>query len=303
MSEQQGPAGDVEPADAERVESAIQTLSAGDVAAALKTLSDVAGRTPGDYQNQYERDGTLYVKFWNVEDFTHFVTVGGPGGTRPEQKVVWLKNAYPKAFYYLGFIAVKQRRPDIAIQHLDLGYRLDGHPMFLAERAKALSMLGRQDEAIASCRTILERGESVTGRMRALALRGIGFQLIERGDLDGAEATFRDSLTLDPDSTVAANELKYIAHLRQGGRSAPTEVVATNSAGPSDCAACGMPLDGGTVFNASGRLIWLCPSCAASVARGAGPNGAPSVKVHFAPATASGRRTPKKWWQFWRSAN
>lgn len=48
------------------------------------------------------------------------------------------------------------------------------------------------------------------------AIRGIGYCLIELGDLDGAIAVFNESLQLDPDDEKARDELRYIDALRAG---------------------------------------------------------------------------------------
>lgn len=47
-----------------------------------------------------------------------------------------------------------------------------------------------------------------------MALRGMGFMLIELNRLDEAEQALRDSLKLDPGNDVALNELAYIRELR-----------------------------------------------------------------------------------------
>ena len=49
---------------------------------------------------------------------------------------------------------------------------------------------------------------------RRRAMRGIGFSLIEVGDLDGAEAMFRRVLEIDPSDARALNELAFIAERR-----------------------------------------------------------------------------------------
>jgi Flp pilus assembly protein TadD len=51
--------------------------------------------------------------------------------------------------------------------------------------------------------------------------RGRGFVLTELGRLDEAEAAYRESLKIEPDSERAKNELQYIARLKAGGPSAP----------------------------------------------------------------------------------
>lgn len=55
----------------------------------------------------------------------------------------------------------------------------------------------------------------------ARAKRGIGFVLIEQGELDAAEAKFRECLVLDPNDSGAQNELTYIAQLRAKQKSSP----------------------------------------------------------------------------------
>lgn len=51
---------------------------------------------------------------------------------------------------------------------------------------------------------------------RRRAMRGIGFSLIEVGDLDGAEAMFMRVLEIDPNDARALNELAFIAERRRG---------------------------------------------------------------------------------------
>jgi tetratricopeptide (TPR) repeat protein len=47
------------------------------------------------------------------------------------------------------------------------------------------------------------------------SMRGIGFQLIELGQLDQAEAIYREILAIDPNDAAAMNELAYIDELRR----------------------------------------------------------------------------------------
>lgn len=54
-------------------------------------------------------------------------------------------------------------------------------------------------------------------KVAARALRGMGYNKIELGDLDEAERLFRQSLEFDPGNPGANNELEYIARLRASG--------------------------------------------------------------------------------------
>lgn len=51
-------------------------------------------------------------------------------------------------------------------------------------------------------------------RIAARSLRGMGYNKIELGDLDGAERLFRQSQEYDRENPNAANELRYIDQLR-----------------------------------------------------------------------------------------
>ncbi len=49
------------------------------------------------------------------------------------------------------------------------------------------------------------------------AKRGVGYNLIELGNLDEAEAKFRECLEIDSDDQGAITELEYIEHIRTNG--------------------------------------------------------------------------------------
>jgi Flp pilus assembly protein TadD len=48
-------------------------------------------------------------------------------------------------------------------------------------------------------------------QMKAMALRGIGYSLVELGDLAGARQAYEQSLEAEPGNETARNELDYIA--------------------------------------------------------------------------------------------
>jgi tetratricopeptide (TPR) repeat protein len=264
---------ETERADDIKVEHALDALSKGDVAHAEALLRDVVSRTPADYRNEYDRDGQHVIKFWSQNDFVYFCT--RKRAEPLKQSIIWEHNVYPRAFYHLGFICVKQGKPEDAIRWLEAGCKLDAHPMFWLERGKALTMLKRLDEAFALYDHIASSGDETPASIRAIAMRGKGFVLIEKSELDSAAEAFRLSLTLDPDSGVARNELAYIAQLRAGGNRGSVQSVALEMNSQLTCLRCGTKeLDGAKVATVQGRLVALCKSC------------------H--------RKITKKWWEFWK---
>ena len=82
----------------------------------------------------------------------------------------------------------------------------------LVERGFVLNRLRRPREGLDSYRKALELTESFKSvdRVKAMALRGIGYSLIELGDMEAAKASYEQSLEIEPDNKTANNELEYI---------------------------------------------------------------------------------------------
>src|SRR5215213_9140351 len=177
MMQRQEPAtgnDDVESADAKRVDEATMLIRAGDVGGAARVLLDVASRAPepAEYRYQYERDGVLHVKFWDVEEFTYFVLLHKD---QLKQSVVWSPSAYPRAMYYLGFLSVKKGDNAEAIRWLDAGQRLEpGQPTFKLEKAKALGGMKQHERALALYDEVARAAPQVRAALRAVAMRGKG---------------------------------------------------------------------------------------------------------------------------------
>jgi len=65
----------------------------------------------------------------------------------------------------------------------------------------------------------LALAEADAGRyadMVGVALRGIGYSMIELGDFAGARAAYERSLEVEPGNQIALKELEYIAGKEQG---------------------------------------------------------------------------------------
>lgn len=260
-----------EAEDAELVESAVEHVMRKDFAPARQILLSVVARTPASYQRQTpDGDGGFSIRFWDQDDFLHFVT-----WTKPQWSVTWVPAAYPIAYYYLGFMALKDENYQAALNYLDRGLSLEPtQPMLLLEKAKTLVAIGKQAESLELYRQASEIGPHVSGRRAAIGLRGQGFVLIEMGQLEQAEQAFAASLKLDPDNEIALHELQYIQHLRAGGPTAPMQAVRMSNTDFGTCAICKANVESGTVANVDGVVILICNRC------------------HT--------KATKKWWQFWK---
>ncbi len=218
------PVDEIEVQDARIVDRAIQVLHQLDLAECERLLQAVIANTPANYMHEFEQDGSRYVKFWDREEFTAHSTMGTPDQAA---HLVWLPNAYPRAHYYMAYVCVERRQPHDALRWLDAAIKLEpAQPQLQLEKALVLARLRQHGTALDLYQRVLEDTAVLAPRLRAMALRGRGLQLIELGRLDEAEQSFQESLTIDPDSPVALKELEYIQHLRCGGEAAPLETAA-----------------------------------------------------------------------------
>ena len=268
------PDSDRESADAERVNEALQNLMEGDLDKAESLLLAVIANTPDEYVDSFEDDNGISIKFWDQAAFIHYVTWHKENATA-DRGIVWIGNAYPRAHYYMGFLCVKRKQFERAIEFLTDGQKLEpSNPNFLFEKAQALVHTGRKQAALALYDQVTEISERVSARELGVARRGRGFVMIEMGDLDTAEIAFRSSLEIDPGNEVALGELQYIQYLRQGGAVAPGQAVQTGGSNLSNCAVCGHQYDEGVIVQLDGQPVGICNKCK--------------------------RKLTKKWWQFWK---
>jgi tetratricopeptide (TPR) repeat protein len=94
------------------------------------------------------------------------------------------------------------------------------HGYYFVELGYSYRVNGQNDKALEAYQTALQHAEfaendAAKKRVRAAARRGIGYMLVEKGDLDGAEKSYKQSLKDDPDSMIAKSELTFIAQQRK----------------------------------------------------------------------------------------
>lgn len=137
----------------------------------------------------------------------------------PDQTFVWLDDAsYGKALHLKTFIAVVQRNFEEALRRSDTvvqfrPYSAAGH----IERGGILNKLQQPARALAAYQKALALAERFRSNinMRAAALRGIGFTHVELKDLPSARRAIEQSLKLEPDNRIAAQELNYIVDMEK----------------------------------------------------------------------------------------
>jgi tetratricopeptide (TPR) repeat protein len=204
---------DSEHKDAELVDLAIQHIQSKKTDKALSILTDVVSRTPKNYSNSFKEEGKLYMKFWDMSDFMSYVGWHKENGC--QENVIWIGNAYPRAYYNLAWIHFENSEYETAISFLNKGLKLDPKNSKLTiEKAQALIKLGFHQEALTLFEDVISQNGFVNPLDKAKAFRGKGFIFLEEGDVNSAERFFQESFQYEPDNDIAKNELQLISTIR-----------------------------------------------------------------------------------------
>lgn len=217
-----------EARDAQLVDLAAKAIYVDNLAKAQSLLQKVILNTPSNYLYSYEEGSKLVVKFWNQQEFNQYYSWQKKQGI--DKTIFWVKSAYPRAYYFLGFLKIKTKEYQQAIYFLDEGLALEPtNPKFLFEKAKALIGLELYEEALAIYSHINTVGAYISKYDIAKALQERGTLLLNRGDLDKAEETYRQSLSWDNHNEIALYKLKEIEQLREDHLPFPSKGLTPQS--------------------------------------------------------------------------
>jgi tetratricopeptide (TPR) repeat protein len=202
---------EVEHADAEKVDEALNHLKNGNCAEAESILLDVCTRCPDDYQFEYTEEGSRHIKCW---DMLEFIAYSASLPACGEKVIAWVLSAYPRACYYLAYVLIEKGDFPGAIPWLLKGQSMEpGNPKFLRELGVAYAHMKKHQQSLA-CYQQAANLPGISRHERALALRGMGVQLIDLRRLDEAETRLKESLELEADNANAKRELMYVSQLR-----------------------------------------------------------------------------------------
>lgn len=192
------------------IANAIELLKVKKPAEAL----DALGPTLASLETQVAAASEKGVAFC-ATDMTEAILYAGMAASAKKDGTV-LSGAVCEAMYYKAFALVELGKKDEAISTLErLTSLAPMHAQYFVELGfayRASGLLDKAEAAYQQAKSASEMaGDKGAGKLsRAAALRGIGYILIEKGDLKGAEKAYRDSLKDDPDSQVAKSELDFI---------------------------------------------------------------------------------------------
>ena len=105
-----------------------------------------------------------------------------------------------------------------------------GNALFYGEMGFVANKFHEWDEAIRLYPKVIDLDDTEDQHSTASAWRGIGFALIEKGQLAEAEKAFCESLTFEQGNELALEELMFIENLRRGsGKISETSITRENA--------------------------------------------------------------------------
>jgi tetratricopeptide (TPR) repeat protein len=164
------------------------------------------------YCRGQQRPGLRAVSVADVREYEAFLAAHADG-----QPTEWIDISCAQALQMRGYAAAARQQWPQALDWLDQAVAIGPYlaPAYI-ERGYVLRGMQRLDEALSSYRQALALSETFPKARpaQAMALRGIGVVLIDLQDLDGARASLKRSLEVEPGNAVALNELEYIDRLQ-----------------------------------------------------------------------------------------
>lgn len=176
----------IEQLDAEKVNRAWDAIVHNDFRVARQLLHEVVANAPKEYIYSYEEEGHMFIKFWGEDEFLNYVA--GLDDEQRKKPITWLLSAYPRAYYYLAYIDMEERKPENALLLLKESLNLEpDQPICFCEMALAYTKLGDYEKAISLYDQAIQSRPYIPSSVKARALRGKGVVLIELGELDFAK--------------------------------------------------------------------------------------------------------------------
>ncbi len=194
----------------ERLDRAAAALSAGRVADAVLPLAEIIAH----YEDQHVDPGWRNFCARSQPEVLLYLLMSGSEG----QHARVLAPLWSEAFYLRGYIAIEQT--DLPAAERWLKRAIDLSPRnskYLAELGHIEQLRRDWRSAVATFKAAVEAAEHSPPALqigeRTRAMRGIGYVLIEIGELAAAKDIYEACLALDPEDASALRELEYIQQL------------------------------------------------------------------------------------------
>jgi len=201
-----------EPTLAQKLVEAQSLAAAGQPALALETAEQVLSTFQARYASESRK---IYCAHESAEALSYMVDAA-----EHKRAALALGATWAEAWFIKSYALNDLHRRADALAALEAALALSpGYARYLAERG----YLYQQDKDWSHSLAAYEAAEQAIKLIsdpqvqlveHGRALRGQGFALVELGQLDAAEAKYKQSLARNPDDQKSKKELEYIAQLR-----------------------------------------------------------------------------------------
>jgi Tfp pilus assembly protein PilF len=190
---------------------AFSSLQASDPARALATVEPVVASFEKDFSGEKRH---IFCSQTAEQDGYYMTTADGGADNVRLVTVAWCQALYVKAFALVDL----ERLDDAQSAFEKLVAFAPKHARYLNELAYVLLKKKEWQRSIETY-TSAEAAAAFTPERRdyerCVSFRGIGYDLVELGRLDDAEAAYRKCLAITPDEPKSLGEIEYIKQQRK----------------------------------------------------------------------------------------
>ena len=223
MNDQHSP--QAERDDAEKVDRAIDLIDSGNVEEARRLLQEVTANCPELYVYDFGTEQQVHVKFWSLAEYLGYVALTREAGEQVRQEVIWLKSAYPRAYYHLAQLELAAGNDSAAAAQIDNALRLEpDHPECLLALAEISASAGDVAASVEQFDRALGSRPYMPAEVMARLLAGKARQLVALGRHIDAEQCLEQSLKHGPGNELALNLQQYVQSVKAGNVTTPVSI-------------------------------------------------------------------------------
>ena len=193
------------------ISQAFSAIQAGDPARALATVEPVVASFDKEFSGEKRH---IFCSQTAEQDGYYLTTADGGADNVRLVTVVWCEALYVKAFALVDL----ERLDDAQSAFERLVTFAPKHARYLNELGYVLLKKKEWQHSIDTYRNA-EAAATFTPKRRdyerCVSFRGIGYDLVELGRLDDAEAAYRKCLAITPDEPKSLREIEYIKEQRK----------------------------------------------------------------------------------------
>ena len=281
--------------DAAKVDRALGLLDSGNATKARRLLEEVAANSPQFYAYDFGTAKEVYIKFWSLAEYLGYVALTRRPGEAVEQEVIWLKSAYPRAYYHLAKLEADAGDDEAAAAHLDEALRLEpDHPECLLALAGIAARAGDPATSLERFDQALSSRPYMSAAVMARMLAGKAGQLVALGRHSEAEQCLEDSLKHGPGNELALSLQPYVQSVKAGNVTAPVSLdLPPEPTQVQEPAAALVPQEAPGVHEPPPAPPPKPPPIEVV------PEVIPGAEVDEPPPAPPRAKRKKRWWQWW----